>query len=86
MSRQKIRKGSPQRNVPNESGVGFFDHYLLTAAIYNQTAARKTEPETQTLNIGLLKKSIASGHSFSLTVSSDGNKTKMLRPRPRPKV
>ena len=29
MSRWKIRKGSPQRNVPNEGGVGF-------SAIFNQ--------------------------------------------------
>jgi len=32
MSRRQIRKGSPQRNVPNESGVGFsaiFDQYVV---------------------------------------------------------
>jgi len=32
MSRRKIRKESPQRNVPNESGVGFsaiFDQYVV---------------------------------------------------------
>ena len=27
MSRPKIRKGSPQRNVPNEGGVGFFGDF-----------------------------------------------------------
>jgi len=27
MSRRKIRKGSPQRNVPNEGGVGFFGDF-----------------------------------------------------------
>ena len=33
MSRRKIRKGSPQRNVPNEDGLGFFsaifDQYVV---------------------------------------------------------
>jgi len=32
MSRRKIRKGSPQRNVPNEGGVGFsviFDQNVI---------------------------------------------------------
>jgi len=32
MSRRKIRKGSPQRNVPNEGGLGFsaiFDQYVV---------------------------------------------------------
>jgi len=32
MSHRKIRKGSPQRNVPNEGGVGFlaiFDQYVV---------------------------------------------------------
>ena len=27
MSRRKIRKWSPQRNVPNEGGLGFFDDF-----------------------------------------------------------
>ena len=27
MSRLKIRKGSPQRNVPNEGGLGFFGDF-----------------------------------------------------------
>ena len=33
MSRRKIRKGSPQRNVPNEGGVGFsaiFDQWFFS--------------------------------------------------------
>jgi len=34
MSRQKIRKGSPQRNVPNESGVGFFRRFSTNMASY----------------------------------------------------
>jgi len=29
MSRRKIRKGSPQRNVPNEGGVAIFDQYVI---------------------------------------------------------
>jgi len=32
MSRRKIRKGSPQRNVPNEDGLGFsaiLDQYVV---------------------------------------------------------
>jgi len=32
MSRRKIRKGSPQRNVPNEGGLAFsaiFDQYVV---------------------------------------------------------
>jgi len=27
MTRQKIRKGSPQKQVPNEGGLGFYDDF-----------------------------------------------------------
>ena len=44
MSRRKIRKGSPQRNVPNEGGLVFpeiFDQYVVISRQESRAVARE---------------------------------------------
>jgi len=47
MSRRKIRKGSPQRNMPNEDGVVFlaiFDQYVVISRTRGRLCAEPRAP------------------------------------------
>ena len=66
VSRGKIRKGSPQRNVPDEGGVGF-------SAIFNQYVVIKLSRKRGILDTKLLwdgnRKPYASYRMMSLTMT-----------------
>ena len=59
MTRRKIRKGSPQRNVPNEGGVGFFGDFrpiiiiiiiIIIKWIYTRRSKARTVTRRRSLN------------------------------------